>query len=128
MTSHCKIQMDKESKNYGSTYEDHQGELPAEERIKKMLSSSDIFVFIKGTSERPLCGFSANTVAVLNSLQKPYKTFNVLSDDAIREGVKAYSKWPTYPQIYIKGQLIGGNDIVTEMIENGELQKMTTSL
>jgi monothiol glutaredoxin len=70
-----------------------------------------------------MCGFSANTVGILNQLKKPFKTFDILSDPAIREGVKQYSNWPTYPQLYVKGKLLGGNDIINEMFQSGELEK-----
>lgn len=92
------------------------------EKISKLIGSSDIFVFMKGVPDMPQCGFSANVVAILNHLGKNYKTFNVLADWDIREGVKAYSNWPTFPQVYFKGKLLGGNDIITEMFENGDLQ------
>lgn len=93
-------------------------------RIKNLIGSSDVFVFIKGTPDMPQCGFSANVIGILNHLQVPFKTFNILADMDIRQGVKEFSNWPTYPQLYFKGQLMGGNDIITEMFENGELQKV----
>lgn len=95
-----------------------------EDQIKGLIGSSDVFLFMKGTSQMPMCGFSANTVAILNSLNINYKTFNILEDMDIREGVKQFSNWPTYPQLYIKGELVGGNDIVTEMYHSGELQSI----
>ena len=95
-----------------------------EEKIKNLISSSDVFLFMKGIPEFPECGFSANTIGILNTLDIPYKTFNILTDMDIREGVKQFSNWPTYPQLYFKGQLVGGNDIITEMFEAGELQEL----
>lgn len=98
-----------------------------EEKIKNLISSSDVFLFMKGVPEFPECGFSANTIGILNTLETPYKTFNILTDMYIREGVKQFSNWPTYPQLYFKGQLVGGNDIITEMFEAGELQELIQS-
>ncbi len=92
------------------------------QRIEALISSADIFLFMKGQPEMPQCGFSANVVAILNRLQKNYKTFDVLSDWDIREAVKVYSNWPTFPQLYYKGKLVGGNDIITEMYESGDLE------
>ncbi len=90
-------------------------------RIKNLINSAPIMLFMKGTADMPQCGFSANVVKILNHVGVSYNTFNILSDMDIRDGIKQYSNWPTYPQLYVKGQLIGGNDIVTEMMNNGEL-------
>jgi|SRR5690606_12419667 len=90
-------------------------------RIKDMIASSEIFLFMKGNPSMPQCGFSANVVGILNSIGANYKTFDVLSDWDIREGVKQFSSWPTFPQLYVKGKLIGGNDVISELFENGEL-------
>ena len=98
--------------------------LPLQERIKKLIGSSDVFLFMKGNPAMPQCGFSANVVGMLNHLQVPFKTFDILSDMDIRQGVKDFSNWPTYPQLYVRGELIGGNDIVMEMFENGELESV----
>jgi monothiol glutaredoxin len=98
--------------------------LPLNSRIEALIGSSPIFLFMKGTPDSPMCGFSANVIRILDSLHVSYKTFNILSDDEIREGVKVFSKWPTYPQLYVKGELVGGNDIVSEMLNNGELQEL----
>lgn len=95
-------------------------------RIETMVASELMFVFIKGTPQRPMCGFSANTVAVMDSLDVPYRTFDVLSDVAIRSAAKEFAGWPTFPQIYLRGEFIGGNDIVTEMHASGELQAMVS--
>lgn len=93
-------------------------------QIEELIGSSDLFLFMKGTPDMPMCGFSANSIAILNSLNVNYKTFNILEDMDIREGLKVYSSWPTYPQLYLKGQLVGGNDIITEMYHSGELQNV----
>ncbi len=94
------------------------------DRIKNLIGSSDVFLFMKGIPQMPQCGFSANTVAILNSLSISFKTFDILSDMDIREGVKQFSNWPTFPQLYIKGQLVGGNDIITEMYQSGDLKQV----
>jgi monothiol glutaredoxin len=91
-------------------------------RIASLINSAPITLFMKGTSDMPQCGFSANVVKILNHVGVSFNTFNILSDMDIREGVKQYSKWPTYPQLYVKGELLGGNDIITEMMNNGELE------
>ncbi len=92
------------------------------ERIKGLINSSKIFLFMKGNPEMPQCGFSANVVGILNAMNAQYKTFDILTDMDIRQGVKEFSNWPTYPQLYVDGQLIGGNDIIMEMYEGGELE------
>jgi monothiol glutaredoxin len=93
------------------------------EQIEGLLSSSKVLLFMKGNSMMPQCGFSANSVAILKHLEVPFKTFNILNDAEIRQGLKEYSNWPTYPQLYVNGKLIGGNDIITEMYQSGELQE-----
>ncbi len=92
------------------------------EQIKELISSDDLVLFMKGTPDMPMCGFSANSIAILNNLNVKYKTFNILEDMDIREGLKEYSNWPTYPQLYIRGELVGGNDIITEMYQSGDLE------
>jgi len=92
-------------------------------RIENLINSAPIMLFMKGTADMPQCGFSANVVKILNHVGVSFNTFNILSDMDIREGVKQYSSWPTYPQLYVQGQLIGGNDIITEMMNNGELEQ-----
>lgn len=91
-------------------------------QIEKLLASSNVVLFMKGNADMPQCGFSANSVAILKHLGVSFKTFNILNDPEIRQGLKDFSNWPTYPQLYIKGKLIGGNDIITEMYKSGELQ------
>lgn len=92
-------------------------------QIQGLLSSSKVVLFMKGNTQMPQCGFSANSVAILKHLGVPFKTFNILNDPEIRQGLKEYSNWPTYPQLYVNGKLIGGNDIITEMYQSGELQE-----
>lgn len=93
------------------------------DQIETLLNSSKIVLFMKGNAQMPQCGFSANSVAILKNLGVSFNTFNILNDPEIRQGLKEYSNWPTYPQLYVKGQLIGGNDVITEMFKNGELQE-----
>jgi len=94
---------------------------PISEKIQNLITSSPVFVFMKGNPNNPMCGFSANTVRILEVLDVPFKSFDILSDPDIRQGVKEFSQWPTYPQIYFQGKLIGGNDILMAMYESGEL-------
>ena len=102
--------------------QDKSGEL--KDRIERLIGSSDIFLFMKGIPEFPQCGFSANVIGMLNTLNVPYKTFDILTDMDIRQGVKEWANWPTYPQLYFKGELLGGNDVVMEMFETGELKEV----
>ena len=97
----------------GKSIEESDKSLPLEVRIKSLINSSPIFLFMKGSPQAPQCGFSANVVRILDSFHVSYHTFNILSDMDIREGVKAFSNWPTYPQLYLNGQLVGCPDIVT---------------
>lgn len=92
-------------------------------RIQEMVGASEIFLFMKGNPSMPQCGFSANVVGILNTIGANYKTFDVLSDWDIREGVKQFSSWPTFPQLYVKGTLVGGNDVISELYDNGELEE-----
>ncbi len=98
------------------------------ERIKEIISSGDLVLFMKGNAQMPMCGFSANTIAILNHYGKKYRTFNILDDMNVREGIKAYSNWPTFPQLYFKGKLVGGNDIITEMHESGDLKEIIDTI
>ena len=93
-------------------------------RIKAEIDSSPVTVFMKGTPVFPQCGFSARVVQILSHLNVPFKGVNVLEDAEIREGIKAYSNWPTIPQVYVNGEFVGGCDIVSEMFQEGELQKL----
>ena len=95
--------------------------------IKKEITENEVVLFMKGTSSMPQCGFSSRVAGVLNYLEVKYKDVNVLADDNLREGIKKFSNWPTIPQLYIKGEFIGGCDIITEMFESGELEPLLTS-
>ena len=96
-----------------------------QQRIAQIVQSSDVVLFMKGTAQFPMCGFSGRAIQVLKAcgVAKP-ATVNVLEDEEIRNGIKAYSSWPTIPQLYVKGEFVGGSDIMMEMYENGELQQM----
>ncbi len=101
-----------------------------QQRIDALVKSNEILLFMKGTASFPQCGFSGRAVQILKACgidAKAIKTVNVLEDDAIRQGIKEYSNWPTIPQLYIKGEFIGGSDIMMEMYENGELQQVLSS-
>jgi monothiol glutaredoxin len=91
------------------------------ERIKGIVASSDVVLFMKGVPAAPECGFSAGVVQILNGLKVPFKGVNVLADPGVREGVKVFSDWPTIPQLYVKGEFLGGADIVRAMYQEGEL-------
>ncbi|QNJ13656.1 monothiol glutaredoxin [Synechococcus sp. A18-46.1] len=92
-------------------------------RIEALISSSHIFVFMKGSKLMPQCGFSNNVVQILHSLGVSFETFDVLSDMEIRQGIKDFSSWPTIPQVYVNGEFIGGSDILIEMYNAGELKE-----
>ena len=97
---------------------------PAFERIESDVKSNPVVLFMKGTPVFPQCGFSARVVQILSHLGVPFKGVNVLEDMEIREGIKAYTNWPTIPQLYVNGEFVGGCDIVMEMFQAGELQSM----
>ncbi len=92
-------------------------------RIEDLINSNSIMVFMKGTRLMPQCGFSNNVVQILNSLGMTFETFDVLNDMEIRQGIKDYSNWPTIPQVYLKGEFLGGSDILIEMYNSGELRE-----
>ncbi len=94
------------------------------QRIESLIHSSKVFLFMKGTPERPECGFSMKIVSILKENKIEFKSFNVLTDQTIREGIKEYSNWPTIPQLYIDGEFVGGCDITIELAKSGELQKL----
>lgn len=96
------------------------------ERIESQLKDNEVLLYMKGTPDFPQCGFSGQTVAALKAIGKPFAYVNILEDPEIREGLKAYSNWPTYPQLYVKGELIGGCDIIVEMYHSGELKELLT--
>lgn len=93
-----------------------------QEKIKQQIETNNIVLFMKGNAEMPMCGFSARAVNILKACGAPFATVDVLKDEEIRNGIKVYSNWPTIPQLYIKGEFIGGSDIMAEMYEAGELQ------
>jgi len=93
-------------------------------RIDEIVKSNDVVLFMKGSALFPQCGFSSRAVAILDHLGVPFETVDVLQDPEIRNGVKAYSDWPTVPQLYVKGEFVGGSDIMMEMFEAGELQTL----
>jgi monothiol glutaredoxin len=95
--------------------------------LGKQVAANDVVLFMKGTKEMPQCGFSMQVAQILNYLGVDFKDINVLDDMAVREGIKAYSNWPTVPQLYVKGEFVGGCDIVREMFQAGELQELLTA-
>ncbi|CAG9827502.1 unnamed protein product [Diabrotica balteata] len=100
---------------------------PLEERLKALINKSKVMLFMKGNRDVPRCGFSRKIIDILNSINASYETFDILSDEEVRQGLKTYSDWPTYPQLYINGELVGGLDIVKEMLESGDLAETISS-
>ncbi len=98
------------------------------ERIEEQLESNQVMLYMKGSPDFPQCGFSGQTVAALKAIGKPFAYVNIFEDPEIREGLKQYSNWPTFPQLYVKGELIGGCDIVIEMFESGERQNLLSDV
>ena len=96
----------------------------ANARIAEIVNANDVTLFMKGTALFPQCGFSSRAIAILDHLGVAYETVDVLQDPEIRQGIKAYSDWPTIPQLYVKGEFLGGSDIMMEMFEAGELQQL----
>jgi monothiol glutaredoxin len=96
----------------------------AQSRIADLVGKNDILLFMKGTPLFPQCGFSSRAIAILDRLGATYETVDVLQDPEIRKGIKAYSDWPTVPQLYVRGEFVGGSDIMMEMFESGELQQL----
>lgn len=92
--------------------------------ISQLVTSKPVVLFMKGTASIPMCGFSARTVEVIKACGVPFETVNVLADPDIREGVKIFGRWPTVPQLYVSGKLVGGCDIATEMYQRGELEPL----
>jgi len=99
-----------------------------QKQIGKVVQENDIVLFMKGTPEFPQCGFSQRVASIMASYEIPFAAVNVLLDDSVREGIKVFSDWPTIPQLYIKGEFVGGCDIVSEMQESGELSKLLAPL
>ena len=98
------------------------------EQIIDDINSNSIILYMKGTKDFPMCGFSARAANVLKAAKVDFADFNILEDNDLRLGLKEFSEWPTFPQCYIKGQFVGGSDILLEMYENGELQEMVKDL
>jgi len=97
-----------------------------EQFIENEVKSNDVVLFMKGTPQFPMCGFSGQVVQILDYLGVPFKGLNVLESDELRQGIKAFSNWPTIPQLYVKGEFVGGCDIIREMFQEGELQTLLT--
>lgn len=95
-----------------------------DEKITQQIQGDDVVLYMKGTPVFPMCGFSAAVVQVLSNLGVPFQSYNILDDMELRQGLKEYSNWPTFPQLYVKGELVGGCDIVREMYESGELAQL----
>jgi monothiol glutaredoxin len=93
-------------------------------RIQNDIASNDVFLYMKGTPMFPQCGFSARVIQILTHMGVPFNSANVLEDDELRDGIKTFSQWPTIPQLYVKGEFVGGCDIVTEMFQSGELESL----
>ncbi len=100
--------------------------MTAQDQIKETVTINDVVLFMKGTKTMPQCGFSSRVAGVLNFMGVEYQDINVLADDEIRQGIKDYSDWPTIPQLYVKGEFVGGCDIITEMTLSGELDTLFT--
>ncbi|MFO8127036.1 Grx4 family monothiol glutaredoxin [Yoonia sp.] len=98
--------------------------MTAQDKIKETVTANDVVLFMKGTKSMPQCGFSSRVAGVLNFMGVDFNDVNVLADDDIRQGIKDYSDWPTIPQLYVKGEFVGGCDIITEMTLSGELDTL----
>ncbi len=98
--------------------------MDAQQRIDGIVKSHDVVLFMKGTPLFPQCGFSSRAIAILEHLDVPFHSVDVLQDQEVRQGIKEYSDWPTIPQLYVKGEFVGGSDIMMEMFEAGELQAL----
>ena len=98
------------------------------QRIDELVKNNGVVLFMKGDRDFPQCGFSMRAVQLVNALGVPYTTFNVLEDWEVRQGIKEYSEWPTIPQLYIKGEFVGGSDVCMELFQQGELQKLVQGL
>src|SRR2546427_10371307 len=100
------------------------GPMGIEQFIDNEVKRNEVVLFMKGTPQSPMCGFSGQVVQILDHLGVPYKGLNVLDSDELRQGIKTYSQWPTIPQLYVKGEFVGGCDIIREMFQAGELQQL----
>jgi monothiol glutaredoxin len=96
----------------------------AQDRIADIVKKNDVVLFMKGTALFPQCGFSSRAIAILDHLGATYETVDVLQDQEVRQGIKQFSDWPTIPQLYVRGEFVGGSDIMMEMFENGELKQL----
>jgi len=112
---------------YGRIYEGFK-KMDAQEKIKAQLAENDVMLYMKGSAMFPQCGFSGKAVEILKACDAKFDTVDVLSNPDIRDGIKQFSNWPTIPQLYIKGEFIGGSDIMLEMYQKGELQEMIKAL
>src|SRR6476659_9917394 len=92
--------------------------------IDNEVKSNEVVLFMKGTAQTPMCGFSSRVVQILNHIGTPFRDINVLDSSELRQGIKEYANWPTIPQLYVKGEFVGGCDIITEMFQSGELQTL----
>lgn len=101
---------------------------PLEERLKELINRHKVMIFIKGTPSSPRCGFTNTLLGHLRALKVDYDSVDILADDEIRQGLKAYSQWPTYPQIYVNGEFLGGLDIFVDLMHSGELQPILDGL
>ncbi len=102
--------------------------MSVEDRIREQVTGNDIVLYMKGTPQFPQCGFSGKSVQMLKACGAQFKGIDVLADPEIRDGIKRYSNWPTIPQLYIRGEFVGGCDIMTELYEKGELQKLVAGV
>jgi len=99
-------------------------QLDMQQQIKQTVTDNNVVLFMKGNASFPQCGFSGKAIQILQALNTEFVTVDVLSNDDVRNGIKTYSNWPTIPQLYVKGEFVGGSDIMTEMYESGELQQV----
>jgi monothiol glutaredoxin len=97
-----------------------------QDQIRQQITGDDVVLYMKGTPVFPMCGFSAAVVQILSDAGVPFQSYNILDDMELRQGLKEFSNWPTFPQLYVKGELVGGCDIVREMAESGELSQLLT--
>ncbi|MGH1426716.1 MAG: Grx4 family monothiol glutaredoxin [Arenicella sp.] len=100
--------------------------MSTQEKIQQTISDNNVVLYMKGTASFPQCGFSGRAIQILNACGSEFVSVDVLSDPEIREGIKTFSNWPTIPQLYVKGEFIGGSDIMTEMYQSGELKTLLT--
>ena len=97
-----------------------------DDRIREQIQADDVVLYMKGTPVFPMCGFSSQVVQILSHVGVPFQSYNILDDMELRQGLKEFSNWPTFPQLYVRGELVGGCDIIREMYQSGELQQLLT--